>query len=411
MLNNKLVSEIKKLFLYKKVLFLVIIFYITIERSFLMIWKIFIAILILILLFFIFKNIIYHFIHTNLLDNKNDRSFGINSLSALNLISLLLAVLSLGFTIKSNLIDAVSKNIQQNGATYLVIFLIILIFAFYRMSVKDDKITFLEQQLDSDTKQLWKNYAELNEFYRQKTLDDSIKRFINTTPSVISVQRYHYRIMRSTNSLKIVINGDYTHIREGDDLNLVAQAYFKFNLDDVNTLMRAYAKTCISLNTRNENDDDYNELIDLFICLIKALKDISPSEYNDDHSFKFEMIKIIHPHLEDSLNMNIPLYLTEEQISSLNGRKSGIDIAMFILKGYLDIKIKYNQFDYKGLSDTKKSRMYSNIQITNKIGINYVYVLAHHPDKSWTQKRKIEKVNEDTEKFIQIAQAEIHFIK
>ncbi|WP_156450375.1 hypothetical protein [Sporosarcina sp. HYO08] len=337
--------------------------------------------------------------------------FGINSLNFLNIVSLILAVISVGFTISSDLVNKVSRHVQDNGAAYLVFFLIILVLVFYRMNIKNDIITSLKRQLDSETKELWKNYSELNDFYRQKTLADTMERFINSSPHVISVQRYKYRIFKNNRNLKIILNGDYTYVREGDDLNLVAQGYFNFDLNKINQIISAYAKARISLKTENENDDNYEELEDIFIDLMDKLNNINAEDYKDTDVFTFELIKLIHPYLESGLNMTIPLTLSESQLDALNGRKSGIDIAMFLLRDYINIKTQIDQFDYKGLSDSKKYRIYSNIQITNALGENYVYVLAHHPDETWSQQKKVNKIQEDTANFVQIAETEIHFIK
>ncbi|KXH86100.1 hypothetical protein AU377_14620 [Sporosarcina sp. HYO08] len=373
-----------------------------------MVWSIVILTLFGILTFLFFRNLIVNWI---LSIKQKNIPFGINSLNFLNIVSLILAVISVGFTISSDLVNKVSRHVQDNGAAYLVFFLIILVLVFYRMNIKNDIITSLKRQLDSETKELWKNYSELNDFYRQKTLADTMERFINSSPHVISVQRYKYRIFKNNRNLKIILNGDYTYVREGDDLNLVAQGYFNFDLNKINQIISAYAKARISLKTENENDDNYEELEDIFIDLMDKLNNINAEDYKDTDVFTFELIKLIHPYLESGLNMTIPLTLSESQLDALNGRKSGIDIAMFLLRDYINIKTQIDQFDYKGLSDSKKYRIYSNIQITNALGENYVYVLAHHPDETWSQQKKVNKIQEDTANFVQIAETEIHFIK
>lgn len=121
-------------------------------------------------------------------------------------------------------------------------------------------------------------------------------------------------------------------------------------------------------------------------------------------------MKLLHNLLEKSMNVSFKIELSSDKMQKLNGRKSGIDIAMFLLKDYMSIKSSLDLFNYKGTSDSKKARMYSNLQLTNKLGENFVYVIAHQTDDSWTQDKVIQKVEEDTKSFLEIIDAEIHFI-
>ncbi|MEK5207440.1 hypothetical protein [Psychrobacillus sp. FSL H8-0510] len=370
-------------------------------------WKIAAIILIGISVFLFFRNLL----HSWVLSIKLKKiPIGISPNSLLNIISVLLAVLSVAFTINASLVSIINTHITNNGQTYLIIFLIILAITFYAMNVKVDRIQYLEKQLDSDTKKLWENYAELNEFYRQKSLISAIEIFTNSTPTVVSVQRYRYRVLKNHKKLKIIINGDHTTVREGDDLNLVSQAYFEFDLDEINTIISAYLKATVSFKTYNERDDDIEELQDIYLKLLEELDKLSTEQIDNYYTYKFELVKLLHPLLEKSMNVNFNIELPSDKIKKLNGRKSGIDIAMFLLKDYMSIKANLDLFNYKGTSDSKKARMYSNLQLTNKLGENFIYVIAHQTDENWTQEKVIQKIEEDTEKFLDIVDAEIHFI-
>ncbi|OCX63324.1 hypothetical protein BFM98_14020 [Lysinibacillus sp. AR18-8] len=372
-----------------------------------MIWTIVAIVLIGILTGLFFRNLLHSWILSIKL--KKIPSW-ISPNSLLNIVSVLLAILSVAFTIDVSLIESINTHFTNNGQMYLIIFLITLVITFYNMNIKADKIQYLEKQLDSETKKLWENYAELNEFYRQKSLFNAMEIFINSTPTVVSIQRYKYRILKNHKFLKIIINGDHTTVREGDDLNLVSQAYFEFNLEEINAIISAYLKATVSFKTYNEKDDDIEELEDIYLKLLKELDNLPIEKINNSYTYKFELVKLLHPLLEKSMNVNFDIELSQEKIQKLNGRKSGIDIAMFLLKDYMSIKSSLDLFNYKGTSDSKKARMYSNLQLTNNLGENFVYVIAHQTDDNWTQDKVIQKIEEDTKKFLEIIDAEVHFI-
>lgn len=372
-----------------------------------MIWKIVAIILFGILTYLFFRNLLHSWILSIKL--KKVPSW-ISPNSLLNIVSVLLAIFSIAITMDDTLVNSINTHFTNNGQTYLILFLIILIITFYAMNIKADKIQYLEKQLDSETKKLWENYAELNEFYRQKSLFNSMEIFINSTPTVVSIQRYKYRILKNHKVLKIIINGDHTTVREGDDLNLVSQAYFEFNLDEINTIISAYLKATVSFKTYNEKDDDFEALQDSYLRLLEELNNLSIEQIDNSYTYKFELIKLLHYLLEKSMNVIFEIELSSDKIQKLNGRKSGIDIAMFLLKDYMSIKSSLDLFNYKGTSDSKKARMYSNLQLTNKLGENFVYVIAHQTDDTWTQDKVIQKIEEDTKNFLKIIDAEIHFI-
>lgn len=248
-----------------------------------MIWKLVAIILFGFLTYLFFRNLLHSWILSIKL--KKVPSW-ISPNSLLNIVSVLLAIFSIAITMNESLVDSINTRFTSNGQTYLILFLIILVITFYAMNIKDDKIQYLEKQLDSETKNLWENYAELNEFYRQKSLFNSMEIFINSTPTVVSIQRYRYRILKNHKVLKIIINGDHTTVREGDDLNLVSQAYFEFNLDEINTIISAYLKAIVSFKTYNEKDDDFEALQDIYLRLLGELKNLSIEQIDNTYTYK-----------------------------------------------------------------------------------------------------------------------------
>lgn len=328
----------------------------------------------------------------------------------LNIISLVLAVISVALTISTEFNTFLTKNIKDNSTLYLMGFFIVVILLFHRINIKNDKILTLQSDLRSDTKELWKNYSELNEFYRQKTLISGLQRFVNSTPQVLSVQRYKYKLYKSNGHLIISINGDYSYIKEGEDLNTVSQGYFRFTLKDLKLLVSASIKTQHSEVTGNIVDNDYKDLIKLYTSWGGELQQKNCDTYTDADSLKYHLLKQMQYNIEKFMNESVDLGFNEQQIKQLDGRKSGIDIAMFILKAWLNIKTDVEIFNYKGTSDTKKLRMYSNIEVANKVGEKYVFVLAHYADSTWSEEKQKDQVQIDTQSFIKFIESEHHFI-
>ncbi|PIJ96753.1 hypothetical protein [Lysinibacillus sphaericus] len=369
-----------------------------------------VTVLLTLLVYLLIKNILRDYIESSKFSYV---LFGINSLNVLNLMSLILAILSVVLTISTDFSTFLTENIKTYNIVYLVGFLIIVVLLFHRMNIKNDKILSLEEKLNSETKDLWKNYAELNQFYRDKTLIDGMQRFVNSTTHVLSAQRYKYKLYKTNGHLIILINGDYSFIKEGEDLNTVSQAYFKFSLKDVKKLITAITKIKNSEKTGNLGDNDYTDLIKLYISWGKELQEKKSSDYNDSDSLKYQLLIIVQNLIENVMDNedSFDLKFDQNQICLLDGRKSGIDIAIFLLKKYIDVKYDLEIFNYKGTSDSKKFRMYSNVEVLNSMGEQFAFVLAHYADLTWSEEMQKKKVLEDTQNFINFVQSEMHFIK
>lgn len=369
-----------------------------------------VTILLTCLVFLLLKFILKDYIQSS---NISFPLFGINSLSALNIISLILAILSVVLTISTEFNNFLAGNIIKYNIVYLVGFLIIVVLLFHRMNIKNDKILALENRLNSDTKDLWKKYAELNQFYKDKTLLYGMQRFVDSTTHVLSVQRYKYKLYKTNGHLVIVINGDHSYIKEGEDLNTVFQGYFKFSLKDIKSLISAITKTQNSDKTGNIADNDYSDLIKLYTQWGKSIKDKAMTDYEDSDSLKFHLLKIIQALLENVFGdeESLDLGFDPQQVNQLDGRKSGIDIALFLLRKYIDVKSELEIFNYKGTSDSKKFRMYSNVEVLNEVGEQFVFVLAHYADLTWSDEMQKKRVQDDTNDFIKFIQSEMHFIK
>lgn len=324
----------------------------------------------------------------------------INSQYVINLLSIILAVVSLGFTLD----DSLKVKITENSSEYIIIviigFLIILILLLNHLNTKNDTILSLKDDLKSETKNLWKKYSDLENFYKENNSKNFMGSFIKNNVNLISIQRYTYSIYINSNGIIIKILGKNSFIRENADLNTVAQGYYTFNPDDIRKLLKAYALCRQSVHTRNLSDDDYKYVEDLFFSWVEELNAKKPDEYIDEDAMKYQLILILKELLETGLLFSPPLPFTEEQLQQINRRKSGIEIAMFLLRDYLNIKSNKVHFEYKGFSDAKKNRLYSNVQVINLNGEKSVFVLAHHGDVNLDESSKYEKVKSDTDAFI-----------
>lgn len=427
---------------------------------------IYILILILILVLFnLFKNI--------LIATKNKivigkLKYGNNSQNILNFLSIILAIISVFITIDPKFNNWLKETFQNYVVVLVVLFLSVIVLMLYKMNAKDDTIVSLQNDLKSETKELWKNYAQLHQFYKEQNLLALMNIFVTSKSEVISIQRYKYNIYSDSKGLSIRIQGDYSYIREGADLNTVSQGYYIFDLKDIGALRRAYAASKNSLHTENLHDDDYEGLIKLYGILGKELtteqqrsEDVLESEsadlefetsgyvepeaayttvspigdyaeaktepkqktekdvdipkinFTDKDVVKYQLLKLINKELEDGLMMNIPMPpFTDKQLSLLNEkRKSGIEIALFLLKNYIGIKEERDIFEYQGNSDSKKNRCYSNVLVESALGEHYVFVISQHLNEEIDKRSQKTKAIENTKAFINLIEEEFYFIK
>jgi len=278
----------------------------------------------------------------------------INSQYIINLLSIILAVLSLALTLD----DSLKTKITEASSDYIIIiivgFLIILIMLLNHLNGKNDRIFALKEDLKSDTKELWKRYSDLDKFYKEQNSQKFMESFVKNNSNLISIQRYVYSTYINGNGIIINIQGKNSFIRESADLNTVAQGHYLFNTEDVQQLLKAYALSQQSVHTKNLKDDDYNYVENVFFQWTEELYDKQISEYTDEDAMKYQLLLILKELLEIGLSMSPPLPFSEEQLHQINRRKSGIEIATFLLRDYIEIQSKRVYFEYKGFSTQKE---------------------------------------------------------
>lgn len=364
------------------------------------------SILFLIIFFYLFKSLIKNIFLTK---EFSDVHY-INSFSILNIVSFTLAIVSLFFTIRKELIEEIDQFFKENGSTSLVIFLCIIFIMLLFINQKEDKINSLEKELSSETKQLWKSITDLRKFYTEKIEEKQLNIFLNTHPYIISIQKYKYSFEKRATELKLILKGENTFVRSEEDLNLISQAYFQFKLNDLNRLISAAKKAQISNSTHNSNDDEISPLLNLYTDFFQILNSKNPSDYLNEDAILFEITEIMRPLVENVLKAEIQIPLSDDRIKKLKQKKSGLQIAGFLLKNYLDIYINdIHTFEYTGNSDDKKNRLYSNVQIITKNNEKFVYVITYDPDEYWEDEAKISILKENTTAFVNLLKNDINF--
>lgn len=333
----------------------------------------------------------------------------INSQYLINLLSIVLAIVSLAITLD----DSIKLSIINHAEDYVIIIivfsLIVFIMLLNHLNGKNDRIFALEADLESETKELWKKYSDLDRFYRDENSRNFMESFVKNNPNLISIQRYNYSIYINSQGIVINISGKDSFIRENADLNTVAQGYYIFNPKDVQDLRKAYALCNQSFHTNNLKDDEYKYLEDLFFDWVGGLFKKDISSYTDDDAMKYQLVLILKELLEKDFSSPISLPFFEEQLTQINRRKSGIEIATFLLRDYIKINSSKVHFEYKGFSDSKKNRLYSNVQVINPNGEKSVFVLAHHAHPNQDEQSNLKQVESDTKSFIQLVNNEINF--
>lgn len=409
-----------------------------------------------------------------------------NSQGALGFISILLGLLSIFVTFFPKMDEKINDFFEDKVVFLLIFVMIIFIVILYRMNKKDDEIIKLEEDLKSETKNLWNKYGQLNQFYKEQNLLRLLKIYVISNPEVTSIQRYRYSISSNSKCLTIKIQGDYNYIEENTEINTISQGYYKFDLELLSKLKGAYASSKKSIKTENSYDDDYNDLISLYVELVtdlrkcksivtfdnenqslneatttseeeavnetaatttseeeavnetvatttneeEAVTDITSNNHphkqqnvtyikyyrnvyhmDDDVITKFYLLQIVIKELENGLNSEIPFPFDDEFLEQIKDKtKSGMDIAIFLLKNHLKIEHGQEIFEYKGYSDSKKNRYYSNVQVQNNVGENYAFVIAQHLNLSISKMSREKKVKMNTQEFIELLEDDFYFI-
>lgn len=319
-------------------------------------------------------------------------------------LSLILAVLSIFLAF--NKAEVIQKKIEEYVIPIIMCFLILIIWMLYRMIAKNEKILSLENDLRSETKAVWKEYGELNRFYKDINLLDLMKVYVEKHPHITSVQRYRYSIREKEKCTEIKLVGLNHFIDENVDLNTVSQAYFSYDKKEIKELLEAYSKSKISKKTKNEEDDDYSDLFSFFERYASRLYKTNSIDITDEDAFTYQLVKIAHQDIAQNLGLDFRMPFSKEQLEQLEKRKSGIEISSFLLKANLEINQEYNPFYYKGNSDSKKQRAYSNIQVTNDVGEQFVYVITHNVEELWSEKSIINQCKDDADDFVYLVKDE-----
>ncbi|MGE6414826.1 hypothetical protein ACQKDD_11715 [Planococcus kocurii] len=335
----------------------------------------------------------------------------VKSQHMINIISLILAIMSLGITLDENIRQNITRLFQDYVVAIITIFLILIILMLNHLNSKNDKIFELKNDLKEETKGLWKEYSDLNKFYKDRDIRNFMQSFVDSRTNVISIQKYKSSIFLGKRGITVNISGDYSYIRPNEDLNIISQGYYEFESDDVQQLLKAYALSNQSIHTKNLKDNNYKYIEDLFFKWTEELYFKKMDEYTDKDALKFQLIQILRELLETGISTRPDLPFDEFQFAQLNRRKSGIEIATFLLRGYLNIQSNKVHFKYKGISDSKKHRLYSNVQVINDLGEKNVFVIAHYSNEKLDEKSKVKQVKTDTEEFISLIQKEYMYIK
>jgi len=379
---------------------------------------------------------------------------GFNSQSILSFISILLGILSVLFTFNQKINDWLNDTFEDRVMLLVIIFMVVIILILYKMSTKDDSILELKKDLKSETKELWKKYAQLHQFYMEQNLLNLLEIYVTSKTEVMSIQRYKYTLSTSAKGLIVKIQGDYNYIKEGTDINTVSQCYYTFNVNTLANLKRAYVSSKKSNLTENLNDDDYSDLIKFYFELSSNLtskcndeilmpgtgvqmKDAADKEVaatsttqldnnldkiilrGNDYKFteedvsNFQLLNIVIKEIKRGIKYDIPLPpLDEKQLLQLKEkRKTGMDIAIFLLKNHLGIKQEQEIIEYNGYSESKKNRCYSYVQVENNLGENYVFVIAQRKNTSLNKKSQQTKAIKNVQDFIKLIEKEFYFIR
>lgn len=328
-----------------------------------------------------------------------------------NVISVILAIVSLIIAFSEEAIQFISEFLGDYVVQIVLIFLILLIWMLYRMSSKNDRIIELENDMRSSTKGLWKNYSDLSKFYKDKNLLELMKVFVKSHSYVSSVQRYRYYIQDTEKHITITLRGINHYIDEGTDLNTVSQAYFNYDKKKVNELIQAYTKATISEKTKSVSDDDYNKLFSFFKDKVEDLLNIDADDIQDKDAFTYQLVKIAQLEIQNGLGDKFQIEFGKDKIDQLDKRKSGIEIATFLLREKIGITNEYQSFKYKGNSDSKRQRMYSNIQVENELGEQFVFVLSHHSEELWDEVARLEQIRKDAQDFVDLIQSEAYSVR
>lgn len=116
----------------------------------------------------------------------------------------------------------------------IITFLLFLAFNFYDKN-KENKITKLnskinvyQQDLRSDTKDMWRHYHDLNKFFQNEITQKLMNVFVNQN-NVVAIQIYKYNFRERNDKLTIKINHECGYVVEDEPLNGIVQDYFEID--------------------------------------------------------------------------------------------------------------------------------------------------------------------------------------
>lgn len=282
-----------------------------------------------------------------------------------------------------------TKTFITTLSPYLLLFtLIVIIYMLIQQGKLEDIIATKNKELQTETKSLWHYYGELSNYEIKRNLDNLLESFVVSNEFVCGIQVYKYRIFNSKivypfmsvgetptkNITKFKLEYQNGYIREGEDLNAIAQSYYEYE----NILLEEFSlKAKLALDQKKPD-----ELINFLIEKIDYLKKKSIDDIDDNDTMLFSLIELGMSFIEWRYNLVFDSFIEVEKISLLK-KKKRTGIINAIINFHKVSGQSWFSFVYKGNGDGKAERKYMSYIIENTRGEKLLFLITVNTPDGW----------------------------
>ncbi|MDW2878144.1 MULTISPECIES: hypothetical protein [Bacillaceae] len=282
-----------------------------------------------------------------------------------------------------------TKTFITTLSPYLLLFtLIIIIYMIIHQGKLEDIIATKNKELIAETKSLWNYYGELSNYEIQRNLDKLLESFVVSNEFVCGIQVYKYKVFSSKIVFPFVsVEGSSTknittfkveyqngYIREGEDLNAIAQSYYEYE----NNLLEEFSlKAKLALDQKNPKD-----LTAFIINKIQYLKQKQINELDDNDTMLFSLIELGMSFIEFRYNLVFDSLIEVDKINLLK-KKKRTGIINAIINFHKISGHSWFSFVYKGNGDGKAARKYMSYIIENTRGEKLLFLITVNTPDEW----------------------------
>jgi hypothetical protein len=295
-----------------------------------------------------------------------------------------------------------TKRFITNLSPYFLLFtLILIIYLLIFQGKLEDIIDEKNKELKTETKGLWNYYGELSKFENEKIIYELLKTFVDSNEFVCGLQLYTYKIFSSKmvfpylaiqkegkqkNVTTIKLNYKSGYVREGEDLNAIAQSYYQIEKEILHNFSN---KAKLALVQKQPS-----ELISFLKEKIEFLQKKEIDELDDNDAMLFSLIELGMSFIEWRYNLVFDKPLLDVEKVNLLNKKKRTGIANAIINFHNVTGHSWFSFVYKGKGDGKSARKYISYIIENARGEKLLFLISVNTQDEWDSYEEITIHNE-----------------